>query len=153
MKKSTKILITTGLILGISSGVFAYGQKNHWGITPEDKLEFISERVTRKLDLNEIQQANLQSLASEVLDLMNEMHASREAHKAQIQAMLSEPVLDQVKALNLIQTKTSQLTDKAPAVIASLAAFLDSLDVEQKAKLQQFVDQRMNHRHRHGDHG
>ena len=139
------------MILGISGGVFAYGKHNHWGISAEDKVEFITDRVTKKLELTEVQQGNLKTLSNDILVLMSEMYAERESHKTQVQAMLAEPVLDQAKALNLIQSKTSQITEKAPAIIASLATFLDSLDVDQKAQLQLFVDKRMHHRHGHSE--
>ncbi len=152
MKRTTKILIATAMIAGISGGVFAYGKHNHWGISAEDKVEFITERVTRKLNLNDIQQGNLNALARDILALMNEMHASRETHITQIETMLAEPVLDQAKALNLIQAKTSHIANKAPTVIASVATFLDSLNLEQKAQLQQFVSNRMHHRHGQSEH-
>ena len=151
MKKTTKILIATAMIVGISGSVFAYGKHNHWGFSAEDKAEFITERVTKKLDLDEIQQGNLKVLSGEILALMSEMRAERETHKAQIEAMLAEPVLDQAKALNLIQSKTSQINNKAPTVIASLAAFLDSLSLEQKTQLQGFVSKRMHHRKGHSE--
>ena len=152
MKKSTKIIMSTALILGISGSVFAFGKHGHWGISSEDKAEFMTERVTEKLDLRESQQQNLQALVGDVLGLMKEMRAERDAHKIQIEGMLAEPVLDQGRALQLIETKTRQINQKAPEVIASLALFLDSLDTSQKAQLQSFVAKGMHHRNRHSEH-
>lgn len=140
------------MILGVSGGVFAYGKHNHWGFSPEDKAEFVKERVTKKLDLNEAQQQNFQVLAGDVVALMKEMRADRESHKAQIEAMIAEPVLDQGKALQMIEAKTRQVNEKAPAMIASLALFLDSLDTSQKAQLQNFVSSRMHHGRGHYEH-
>ncbi len=150
MKKSTKIIMAGLLTVGISGGVLAFGAHNHWGMSPDEKAEFVTERVTSKLDLNESQQENLKVLAKDMMALMEEMKAGRQAHMEQIQQILAEPVLDQTAALQMIQDKTQAINDKAPAAIASLALFLDSLDVDQKSKLQTFVTERMHHKRGHG---
>lgn len=149
MKKSTKVLIATAMALGISGGVYAFGKYNHWGFSAEDRMEFVIERVSKKLELNDIQQQNLQTLAKEVLALMKEMRDERSAHLAQIESMLKEPVLDQAKALNMIETKTASISNKAPAVIASLAVFLDSLTIEQKSRIHEFIERDAHHYHEH----
>ncbi|MCP4237542.1 MAG: periplasmic heavy metal sensor [Aestuariibacter sp.] len=150
MKKSTKIIMTGLLALGISGGVFAYGAHNHWGMNADDKAEFITKRVTKKLDLDETQQQNLQVLATDMLQLMEELKSGREAHMDQVQQMLSAPVLDQSAALKMIEQKTQAVNDRAPATIASLALFLDSLNPDQKSQLQSFVSDRMHHKRGHG---
>ncbi len=150
MKKSTKIIMASLMALGISGGVFAYGAHNHWGMSADEKAEFITERVTKKLDLNEAQQQNLHLLATDMLQLMEEVKSGREAHMNQIQQMLADPVLDQSAAVKMIQDKTQAINDRAPATIASLAMFLDSLNPEQKSELQSFVTERMHRKHGHG---
>ncbi len=149
MKKSTKIIMASLLALGVSGGVFAYSAHNHWGMNADEKAEFVTDRVSKKLDLNETQRQNLGALAKDMLALVEEMRNSREAHMNEIQQMLADPVLDQNQALKMIQDKTQAINDKAPAAIASLALFLDSLDAEQKSELQSFVADRMHHRHKH----
>ena len=150
MKKSTKIIIAALTALGLSGGVFAYGKHNHWRMDPQDKAEFVVEKAAKKLDLNESQKGNLKALADDVLVLMQEVRANREMQMKEVQQMLAEPVLDQARALQMIQQKTQAINDKAPAAIASLAVFLDSLNAEQKAQLQDFMDDhRGRHRHDH----
>ncbi|MCP4488915.1 MAG: hypothetical protein GY820_16630 [Gammaproteobacteria bacterium] len=150
MKKSTKIIMVGLLTVGISGGVLAFGAHNHWGMSPDENAEFVTERVTSKLDLNESQQENLKVLAKDMMALMEEMKAGHRAHMEQIQQILVEPVLDQTAALQVIQDKTQAINDRAPAAIASLALFLDSLDADQKSKLQSFVTERMQHKRGHG---
>jgi len=147
MKKSTKIIIAALTALGLSGGVFAYGKHSSWKMNPEDKAEFMVEMATKKLDLNESQRQNLDQLAADMVGLMQEVRASRESHMQDIQQMLAEPVLDQTKALQLIQQKTQAVNDRAPTVIASLALFLDSLNTEQKAELQSYMNDHRKHRH------
>ncbi len=149
MNKSKKSLIAIAMLLGVSGGVFAFGKHNLWGISPEDKADFVTGQVTKKLDLNESQQQNLEMLAGHVLSLMKEMRADKEIHKVQIVKMLAEPILDQARALQMIHAKTRQINEKAPAVIASLAVFLDSLEANQKSQLQSFVSKGIHQRHKH----
>jgi len=150
MKKSTKIIIAALTVLGISGSVFAYGKHNHWKMAPEDKAEFMVEMATKKLDLDESQRQNLQALSGDMLALMQSIRASRELQMQEIQQMIAEPVLDQTKALQIVQEKTQAINQQAPAVIASLALFMDSLSVEQKMEIQSFMDEhRQHHRHEH----
>lgn len=149
MKKSTKIIITGLLVLGVSGGVFAYGAHNHWNMSPEDKAEFFTDRVSKKLDLDESQKQNFRILAEDMMDMMNEIRESRQAHMSQVQQLLAEPVFNQAGALEMIQEKTRKINEKAPTAIASLALFLDSLNPEQKTELQAFITDRMQHKQKH----
>lgn len=149
MKKSTKIIITGLLVLGVSGGVFAYGAHKHWNMSPEDKAEFVTDRVSKKLDLDESQKQNLRILAEDMMGMMNEVRESRQVHMSQVQQLLAEPVFNQASALEMIQDKTQKINENAPIAIASLALFLDSLNPEQKSELQSFITDRMQHKHEH----
>ena len=48
MKLSTRIITAVLLIAGSSGVVYAYSKHNDWGMSPEEKVEFVTERVTRK---------------------------------------------------------------------------------------------------------
>jgi hypothetical protein len=64
-----------------------------------------------------------------------------------MQQFLSQPTLDQAKALQMVQQKTQMINDKAPQIIASIAGFLDSLDSEQKKELREHLGERMSRHH------
>ena len=149
MNKTTKIVMASLLALGVSGGVLAYGAHNHWGMNSDEKVEFVTDRVSKKLDLDDVQRQNLEVLAKDMMALVEEMRSGREAHMNEIQQMLGDPVLDQNRVIKLIQDKTQSINDRAPATVASLALFLDSLTTEQKSELQSFVADRMHHRHKH----
>ena len=148
MKKSTKIILSSVLVFGMTSAVFAFGGGNHWKMDPNEKAEFVTERITKKLDLNEAQTQSLQVLADKMLEMMVEFKSHRSEQFDLVEKALSEPALDQQEVLQMIQQKTQLINDKAPQAIASLAGFLDSLDADQKAKLQELANDRMRHRHK-----
>jgi Spy/CpxP family protein refolding chaperone len=150
MKLSTRIITAALLIAGSSGAVYAFSKHNDWGMTPEEKVEFVTERVTRKLDLDSAQQQNFTELAATVAQIMQDARIVKSQNLTEIGALLKEPSFNQARALELVQQKTSMITEKAPLVIASLAVFLDSLSVEQKQKMEEFLQHRHKH-HRHGD--
>ena len=133
MKLSTRIITAVLLVAGSSGAVYAFGKHGDWGMTRAEKIEFISDRVTRKLELDDSQRAHFEQLAQLVADVMREVRPSREQRAREL--------------AELVRERTSLIDAKAPEVIARLAVFLDSLSPEQRGQLQQFIE------HRHHGHG
>ena len=150
MKLSTRIITAVLLIAGSSGAVYAFSKHHDWGMSPEEKVEFVTERVTSKLDLDSQQQQNFAELAATFVQIMQDAKITKAQNLTEIEALLEEPSFNQARALELIQQKTRMVNEKAPLVITSLAVFLDSLSVEQKQKMQKFMQHRHQH-HRHGD--
>ena len=119
-------------------------------MSPEEKVEFVTERVTRKLDLDSEQQQSFAQLAGTVAQIMQDARITKAQNLTEIGTLLQEPSFNQARALEMVQQKTSMINEKAPLVIASLAVFLDSLSAEQKQQMQEFLQHRHKH-HRHGD--
>lgn len=154
MKLSTRIITAVLLIAGSSGVVYAFGKHNDWGMSPEEKIEFVTDRVTSKLDLDSQQQENFSKLAETVAQLMLDAKATREQHVNEIGTLLQDPSFNQARALELVQQKTQMINENAPLVITSLAVFLDSLKAEQKQQLQDFIKHHRGHhrQYRHQDH-
>ena len=150
MKLSTRIITAALLIVGSSGAVYAFSKHNDWGMSPEEKVEFVTERVTRKLDLDSQQQQNFTELAGAIAQIMQDARITKAQNLTEIEALLQEPSFNQARALELVEQKTRMINEKAPLVITSLAVFLDSLSVEQKQQMQEFMQHRHQH-HRHGD--
>ena len=147
MKKSTKIIAITVLTLGVTTGVFAYGAHHAWKMSPEKKAEYVTEKMTENLELNAMQQDNLKLLSATVLEMMSDVRSGRTEHMELMQQFLSDPTMDQARALQMIQQKTQMINDRAPQMIASIAGFLDSLDSEQKKELREHMNEHMDRHH------
>ena len=150
MKLSTRIITAVLLVAGSTGVVYAFSKHGDWGMTPAEKAEFVSDRVTKKLDLDAEQQQKFDDLAALVLDIVLEAKASREQQMGEVTRLLEDPSFNQARAIELVQQKTQLVNEKAPLVIGSLAVFLDSLNVEQKQELQELLKHRHHHRHGHG---
>lgn len=152
MKRSTIVITVLALVLGASGAVYAYGKHGNWHMTPEEKVEFVTDRVSKKLELSSQQRDNFSALANTVADIMIETKASKSQHMTEITQLLEEPSFNQARAMELVQQKTEMINARAPLVISQLAIFLDSLDAEQKQQLQEFIQHRhTHHRHGHGE--
>jgi len=152
MKLSTRIITAVLLVAGSSGAVYAFSKHGDWGMSADEKVEFISDRVTNKLDLDSLQRQKFSELAELVVDTLQEVKPARKQRLDEITSLLEEPSFNQARALELIQHKTQLVNEKAPLVISSLASFLDTLSVEQKQQLQEFVQhrhERHHHQHQH----
>jgi Spy/CpxP family protein refolding chaperone len=149
MKLSTRIITAVLIVVGSSGVVYAFSKHGDWGMSSAEKVEFVSERVSKKLGLDDLQRQNFDQLAQTVVEIMQEVKPSREQHINEISELLQEPGFDQARALQLVQQKTRLIDEKAPQVIASLGIFLDSLSAEQRQQLQEFMKQRHGHHGRH----
>ena len=152
MKLSTRIITAVLLVAGSSGAVYAFSKHGDWGMNADEKVEFISDRVTNKLDLDSLQRQKFSELAELVVDTLQEVKPTRKQRLDEITSLLEEPSFNQARALELIQHKTQLVNERAPLVISSLASFLDTLSAEQKQQLQEFVQhrhERHHHQHQH----
>ncbi|MCP4390860.1 MAG: periplasmic heavy metal sensor, partial [Gammaproteobacteria bacterium] len=136
MKLSTRIITAVLIVAGGSGAVYAFNKHGDWGMTPEEKVDFVTERVTKKLELDSEQQQNFTSLAETVAGIMLEARQAKQQQMNEIGELLQDPSFNQARALEIVQQKTQMVNEKAPLVVSSLAVFLDSLSAEQKAQLQ-----------------
>jgi Spy/CpxP family protein refolding chaperone len=150
MKLSTRIITALLLVAGSSGVVYAFSKHGDWGMKPTEKSEFVSDRVTKELDLDGEQQQKFDHLANLAIEIMQQARASREHQVSEISQLLEDPSFNQARALELIQQKTQLVNEKAPLVISSLAVFLDSLNSDQKQELQEFMQRHHSRGHGHG---
>ena len=150
MKKSSKIILTTVLSIGVVGGVFAYGAHHHFSnMTAQEKAEMISDRIDRKLELNDLQKQNLDALTLHIAGIVEEVRMERQTRFQMVEDLLSDGPVDQASLVQQINDKTILVNDKAPELVAKLAGFIDSLDAEQKADIKSMIEHRRSHRLNH----
>ena len=142
MKRRNKIFITivSGIIL--ASGLAAC---NHH--SPEEKADYMVEKITSKLELSTPQVSQLEQLKNEVLGLRKSMLAERDAVHSEIDELFSQATLDQSRTLGLVRNRTESINQKAPQLVTAFAGFYDSLSPEQQAKLREKVKEHKERSH------
>ena len=112
--------------------------------TPEGRAqqqEWVVERVTRRLDLNEVQRAKLQALAT-TLQAQRTAFMEQGDPRAQVRALVAGDRFDRVQAQALAEKGASAVSTRSPAVIAALGDFYDSLDPAQQARVREHMERR-----------
>ncbi|MFT5173000.1 MAG: protein CpxP [Gammaproteobacteria bacterium] len=148
MKRSSKIILTVALTVGLIGGVAAYG-KHRFG-DPTKMAEHVIERVSDELDLSGDQAKLLRGLSEELLKMKTQVTQGMGVDRQVVRDMITADNFDQAKALALLNSKATAIQRNAPSVIAAFGTFVDSLTPEQKAEITQHMDH--HHGRHHGKH-
>lgn len=105
-------------------------------------------RIERRLALTPEQSAKLDQVVDQFHQARGQWRTQRSEDLAQLRELIVAPQLDQQQVLALINRKTTTVNQQAPAIVAELAAFTDSLTVEQKDQIIALMNQRMDRRNR-----
>lgn len=147
MKPTTKrivILLATATV--ITGTLAACG--HHRYHDPEKRGEWIVEKVTDELELNESQKTKLEAVRTEILTARKDVRVDRQKTRDEILAMLDQPQLDRQKVLSMVEQKTVSINQHAPQIVNALGEFYDSLSDEQRKELREHVAE-MGERHHH----
>jgi len=150
MNKSTKIITTVVLTLGIAGGAAAFG-KHRFG-DPDKRAAHVVSYIADELELDATQEQALTALKDQLMQTRTTMKSNWEETPAEIENLIGAETFDQARALELITAKTATINEAAPENIAALGNFLDSLNAEQKADVLSFMKQRRGHRGVFGRH-
>jgi Spy/CpxP family protein refolding chaperone len=142
------ILILAGLL---AIGGFAYAKKQGVCDGPEGRANWMVERISKKLDLDESQRDRLEQLRDRLLSMRERFAEARAQGREAVAELLSSPTLDQDRAQALVEQKTSFVSANSAELIAAFADFSDSLNDEQRGTLLEWLDHRGGHGfgHRH----
>lgn len=151
MTKTKKFIIGTLFSVVTLGGLVAVAGPGHhgkFGGMNAEKAERIVERVSSKLELNDLQKQNLVSLKDTVLELKAKNKPQMD-RKAFIQSLLAKPVLDETAILAKIQERTNMMNQVSPQVVTALANFTNSLSDEQRAKMSKMTEKFGKRRGKH----
>ena len=149
MKRISKIILAGALTGFTLFGLSACGW--HHGHDEDKMAERISSRVTRKLDLNTQQQANLDALIAQVQNSRKVITEYRDGNMTLLVTLLKADTLDQQSVIDLITGKTSAVESEAPAVVGALGTFTDTLNQEQREKLVERIEDKIDDHRRWRD--
>ncbi|MFT5449113.1 MAG: protein CpxP [Gammaproteobacteria bacterium] len=144
MTRTSKIILSATLALGLIGGGAAYAKYQF--ASHGDFAAHMVERVSDKLDLNAMQEQSLEVLANELVTFKAGMKRELRNDRQTLCDMLAAPQFDQAKAIDMLNSKTNELNQNAPALITALGSFLNGLSAEQRAEIIERFD---HHKGRH----
>ena len=124
--------------LGIGAAAVAHRHYGH----PMSDADFarakthVVDRITRRMDLDDAQRQQLDTLAQTLLTQRSALLAGTDPRVA-LQGLVAGPVFDRAGAQALLEAKADTLRAGAPAVIAAFGNFYDSLNPTQQATVRE----------------
>lgn len=143
-KKYKIILITCGVAVALIIGACT---SKYCHRSPEKHAQWMVEKVTDKLDLNQVQQEKIKDLSQVILTARQAMKSEKEQKHKDILAMLEQPKLDRSQVLNKFNQHIDKFQLQAPAVVNSFGDFYDTLSDEQREKLRDKLKDHFEHHH------
>ncbi len=143
MKHLKKTIIATVTIITIAVGASAYAERGG-----ENHHNRMIEKIGSKLDLDDNQDAALQTFAAEMMETRQLMKGDSGNLREEMAGLITADTFDQGKALTMINERAAALQANAPELVAAAAVFFDGLNAEQKEKIQSFAE-KAGRRHRH----
>ena len=102
----------------------------------------VIEKVTNKLDLNEVQKQKLGVLTDEMLAARKAVKGDTTDPRADLKALIAADKFDRTKAQTLLDQKTQAVQGNGPKVLAAFGDFFDSLTPEQQKQVRDKLDKR-----------
>ena len=104
--------------------------------------ERMIDKAGRELALDAAQKARLGVLADALAVQRAALLAGADNPRTELQALMTGPQFDRARAQALVEAKTGAVRDKAPAVVAAMADFYDSLQPGQQQLLRDYLQKR-----------
>ncbi len=139
MKKHTKIILVTVVTLGVAGGFLTHKYRGG----PDAHAERFVSHIERELDLSLEQTQSLRDLKNVLMQIRQDMRGSREAQFNEIVELMGDPVLDQDKALAMVERKTRAVDERAPDIVAALANFTDHLSNSQRREIREKLENKI----------
>lgn len=142
-----KLLIAflLGIAFAVGATVLAGHRLMHGRLS--DAVDYISYQY----DLSGEQREHLDDVADMFREMRSLRVGLRDELRDEVRAVLDAPVVDQQRLITLISDKTQQIESNAPRLVAAAAGFVDSLYPDQKSRLLEKLERRLEGRrwHRH----
>ena len=149
MNKMIKRIAAGAGIVTLVGGLAACGPWSHRQ-DPEDMAQYVVEKATKLLTLNDAQVVKLNALKDQALKARTELHDAHDKTRTQALALLDQSTFDRSQALSMIASHTQLMNNTAQPVVNAFGDFYDSLTAQQQQTLRKEIADRMEHHHGHG---
>ncbi len=133
---SKKAIIISLITILAAGGLLLSGFKNR---SPEKQLEHLSKHITKKLDLNEEQQAQLENSTAGLLEKKRQLLADQSI-KESIIAELRSNSFDEQRLNEVLTQQIDSAQDVITSAVSDLAEFHRSLNPEQRERFVALVE-------------
>lgn len=144
-----KIVLTITAVIGLLAVLGAAWAKHNGYCAGGDRMQYVAERVARKLDLTDEQQAKLQTFTETLRQLRGDWGGRRKALTDELAGLLAAPSLDRNRVGELLDEQHQAMARRKGKIVDAFADFSDSLKPEQRTRLSELSGERLGHRWGH----
>lgn len=141
MSKTLIIILVVGVAVLLLGGV---AWAKHRGYCRMGGPERMVEHVSQHLNLEQNQQAKLETFGNSLSDLRDQWRQKRQQRTTDLLSLLDSPTLDRDKATTLLEQRHLDWRERGVQLVEQLAEFTDSLTEEQRATLRTLIQERFN---------
>lgn len=129
----SKEIVRRGVIVAVTAIALSTSAcyRSH---SPAERAEWMANKVTKELSLNEPQKVKLEAVKQAFLAAQGEMKAQHQAMFDEVLTQVPADRLDQTKLLQLFEQHQLLATRLAPSVLNKVAEFHATLTPQQKAE-------------------
>jgi Spy/CpxP family protein refolding chaperone len=139
-----KTILITVAVVGVIAVAGVAWAKHSGYCRGYDRMSHITERISRKLDLNDEQRDRLLGFAKGLRGLREHGRELRSGMREEVVDLLAAPQLDRERAAELVDRRIQAMVESKQRLIDAFADFSDSLEPEQRTRLVELMGERLD---------
>ncbi len=108
--------------------------------TPEGRVDFVTDRLTSKLDLSDSQKSMLKEIGDHAKQDLNAEKEIRANLKPELIKMLGQPELDQARIKQILKERQARFDSRTDKYLSKVSNLHKTMNPEQKKKLAELVE-------------
>jgi Spy/CpxP family protein refolding chaperone len=137
MKRNSIVIVMAALVSLVLAGCYHR--------TPEQRAEYMVNRMAEELSLSDVQKAQLEKIKNEFLVRRAEMPKLREETVKEANALMRSAEIDKARLNALVEKSQTHANDMINFVAAKFTEIHDMLTPEQREKLFKHIEEHMHH--------
>jgi Spy/CpxP family protein refolding chaperone len=140
MSKTLIIVLVIVALVALVGGGLAWAK--HRGYCRNGGIQWVQERISSRLELNQTQEQKLSALGDTLMGLRSQWMETRDQRRNELTALLDAPSLDRERATSLLEGWHRNWAERGPELVTAFADFSDSLSTEQREQLRELIEKR-----------
>jgi len=131
-----QISIIAVFVMVLTMGCSGSHSRHHW-----EKSSKWKDQVSARLGLNQEQKVRLEALAIALVSLESGMKVLQAKQRSQLIGLIGRETLEQPELNIMVQTAQNEFEDMSQSTITKLIEFHMTLNIDQKKKLSQLMNE------------
>ena len=128
------VLVGAGIVFGVGA-LRHHGWKHGFCHSPEKRIEFVFDRLTKKLDLTREQAEKVNKIKAEVIERTKTLREERKSHRGEMAALIKGDTLTEEMVNKFIDKRKAAMEELRPFFVKKIVELHGILTPQQRIKL------------------